>query len=421
MAAFVDRAPLTARAGNGGNGCVSFHREKFVLNGGPDGGDGGRGGDVILQADPNMHTLLDFRYRSRYEAENGQDGASGRRIGRSGENLVIRVPVGTVVKDKETGAVVADMFEAGRTKVLLRGGRGGWGNCHFATPTRQAPQFAKPGGKCRPREFQLELKTIADVGLVGFPNVGKSTLLSAVTAARPKIGDYHFTTLTPNLGIARRHDRDLVLADIPGIIEGAADGAGLGLEFLRHVERTRLLIHVVDASGIEGRLPTEDVTVLNNELRRYGSLADKPQILAANKMDLPDAQEGLSMLKEAFPDREILPISAAARQGLDELMDAVFRLAESLPAPEAFEETELLPDELTRPGGWSASREGDVFYITGDGAEQLISSVNFGDEESMSWFHRTMRRAGMIDELIRLGAKEGSTVSMEGMEFDFIE
>ena len=296
MAQFVDHAPFTARAGNGGNGCVSFHREKFVANGGPDGGDGGKGGDIVLLADPNMHTLLDFRFRSRFEAQNGQDGSSGRRNGKNGEDLLIKVPVGTVVRDAETGHIVADMYEAGRQKVILHGGRGGWGNSHFATATRQAPNFAKPGLKCEVRRMEMELKSIADVGLVGYPNVGKSTILSVVTAARPKIANYHFTTLTPNLGIVRHHGQDFIMADIPGLVEGASEGAGLGFDFLRHVERTRLLLHVVDVSGSEGRDPLEDFDRINAELAAFGDLKYRPQIVAANKMDIPEAEENLERL-----------------------------------------------------------------------------------------------------------------------------
>ncbi len=421
MAAFVDRAPLIAKAGNGGNGCVSFHREKFIQNGGPDGGDGGRGGDIVLLADENMHTLLDFRFHAKYAAENGQDGASGLRMGKSGETLIIKVPVGTVVRDKTSNVVVADMQPAGKTKIILRGGRGGWGNAHFATPTRQAPQFAKPGGKTEAREFVLELKSIADVGLIGFPNVGKSSLLSILTAAKPKIANYHFTTLTPNLGILRRYDRDVILADIPGIIEGASQGTGLGLEFLRHVERTRLLLHVVDASGIEGRIPSEDVTLLNTELDKYGGLSDKPQIIVANKMDLPDAEEGLRMLTEAFPDAVIVPVSAASRTGIDRLIDTVFDALEKLPPPVSYPEEEILPESLEERSGFTVTYENGIYYVKGPGAEQLINSVNFGDEDSMNWFHRMMRKSGIIDELRRQGAKEGSTISIDGVEFDFIE
>ena len=421
MASFVDHAPFTAKAGSGGNGCVSFHREKFVQNGGPDGGDGGHGGNVILLADENMHTLLDFRFRSKYEAEAGADGSSGRRQGKRGEDLVVKVPVGTVVRDKESGAVVADMYEAGRQKVLLRGGRGGWGNSHFATPTRQAPNFAKPGIKTEKHEFMLELKSIADVGLVGFPNVGKSTILSVVTAARPKIANYHFTTLTPNLGMVRHRGQDFVMADIPGLVEGASDGAGLGHDFLRHVERTRLLLHVVDAAGSEGRDPVTDYEQINKELQKYGDLASRPQIIAANKMDLPDGQTGFDMLKAHIGDRwPVFPVSAATHQGFDQLMNCVAETLAALPPMTPFAEEELLP-EMLESAGFEIKKDGAVFVVTGSAIVQLLDSVNFSDEESMNWFHRTLRRAGIIDALREAGAQEGSTVRMEDMEFDFVE
>ena len=421
MASFVDRAPFIAKAGNGGNGCVSFHREKFVQNGGPDGGDGGRGGDVILLADENMHTLLDFRFRSKYEAPAGQDGAGGRRQGKQGEDLTVKVPVGTVVREKESGVVVADMYEAGRTKVLLRGGRGGWGNSHFATPTRQAPNFAKPGIKTERHEFILELKSIADVGLVGYPNVGKSTLLSVVTAARPKIANYHFTTLTPNLGMVRRGGQDFVMADIPGLVEGASEGAGLGHDFLRHVERTRLLLHVIDAAGSEGRDPVADFEQINQELKKYGDLADRPQIIAANKMDLPDGQTGYEMLREHIGGRyPLFPISAAAHQGMDQLMDCVAATLAALPPMEPFAEEEMLPESLEKTG-FEVTKDGPVFVVSGSAVNQLLDSVNFSDEESLNWFHRTLRRAGIIDALRQAGAQEGSTVRIDDMEFDFIE
>lgn len=421
MALFVDKAPFIAKAGNGGNGCVSFHREKFVQNGGPDGGDGGRGGDVILLADENMHTLLDFRFRSKYEAPAGQDGAGGRRQGKQGEDLTVKVPVGTVVREKESGVVVADMYEAGRKKILLRGGRGGWGNSHFATPTRQAPNFAKPGIKTERHEFILELKSIADVGLVGYPNVGKSTLLSVVTAARPKIANYHFTTLTPNLGMVRRGGQDFVMADIPGLVEGASEGAGLGHDFLRHVERTRLLLHVVDAAGSEGRDPVEDFIRINEELQKYGDLASRPQIVAANKMDLPDGETGFQMLRDHIGDRyPLFPISAFAHQGLDALMDCVANTLAALPPMEPFAEEEMLPESLEKTG-FEITMDGPVFVVSGAAVSQLLDSVNFSDEESLNWFHRTLRRAGIIDALREAGAMEGSTVRIDDMEFDFVE
>ena len=421
MASFVDRAPFIAKAGNGGNGCVSFHREKFVQNGGPDGGDGGHGGDVILLADENMHTLLDFRFRSKYEAPAGQDGAGGRRNGKRGESLTVKVPVGTVVREKESGVVVADMYAAGRRKVLLRGGRGGWGNSHFATPTRQAPNFAKPGIKTERHEFILELKSIADVGLVGYPNVGKSTILSVVTAARPKIANYHFTTLTPNLGMVRHHGQDFVMADIPGLVEGASEGAGLGHDFLRHVERTRLLLHVIDAAGSEGRDPVEDFEQINRELQKYGDLAARPQIVAANKMDLPDGETGFQMLRDHIAGRcPLFPVSAAAHQGFDALMDCVADTLAALPPAAPFAEEEMLPESLEKTG-FEVTLDGSVFVVSGGAVNQLLDSVNFSDEESLNWFHRTLRRAGIIDALRQAGAGEGSTVRIDDMEFDFIE
>ena len=421
MAAFVDRAPFIAKAGNGGNGCVSFYREKFVQNGGPDGGDGGHGGDVVLLADENMHTLLDFLFRSTYEAESGEGGSGRRCQGKRGQDLIVKVPVGTVVRDKASGVVVADMYEAGRKKVLLRGGRGGWGNMHFATPTRQAPNFAKPGIKTERREFVLELKSIADVGLVGYPNVGKSTILSVVTAARPKIANYHFTTLIPNLGMVRHHGQDFVMADIPGLVEGASEGAGLGHDFLRHVERTRLLLHVIDAAGSEGRDPVEDFEQINQELLRYGDLAGRPQIVVANKMDLPDGQTGYEMLRDHIGDRfPIFPVSAATRQGFDKLMDCVAATLAQLPPMTPFTEEEMVP-ELLEGARFDVERDGTVFVVTGAAVTQLLDSVNFEDEESLNWFHRTLRRAGIIDALRAAGATEGSTVRMDDMEFDFVE
>ncbi len=419
MALFVDKAPFIAKAGNGGNGCVAFHREKFVLNGGPDGGDGGNGGSVILVADGNMHTLLDFRFRTKYFADNGEDGSGGRCTGKRGEDLIVKVPVGTVVRDEE-GRVVADMFEDGQKRVLLHGGRGGWGNQHFATPTRQAPNFAKPGVKTQSFKFTLELKTIADVGLVGFPNVGKSTILSVVTRAQPKIANYHFTTLTPNLGIVRRHGMDFVMADIPGLVEGAADGAGLGHDFLRHVERTRLLIHVLDMAGSEGRDPIEDFEAINQELANYGDLKDRPQIVAANKMDLPDGEEYLEMFKEKYPDVPVFAVSAATRKGFDELLNAVADKLSELPPVTPFEQEEFL-DDLPDLTGYEVRRQGNTYIVEGAAMKHLIDSVNFDDTDSIKWFHQTLRRTGVIDALRAKGAGEGDTVQIEDMQFDFVD
>ena len=422
MGNFVDHVKITAKAGNGGNGSMSFHREKFVLNGGPDGGDGGNGGDVLLYADPNMHTLLDFRFKSKYTAENGTDGAAGRCTGKRGEDLIIKVPVGTVLRDAESGAVVADMDQPGETRRILKGGRGGWGNTHFATPTRQAPNFAKPGGKTEVHTFLMELKTIADVGLVGYPNVGKSTILSVVTSAKPKIGNYHFTTLTPNLGIVRRHGKDFVLADIPGLVEGAAEGVGLGHDFLRHVERTRLLLHVVDIAGSEGRDPIEDFDQINLELQNYGELSARPQVVVCNKMDLTDAEENLARMKEhAAPlGYPVFAVSAATHQGFDALLDYAADRLEELPPVQHFTE-EIDLDEEIKPSTFEVQKDGEVYEVIGTSMERLLDSVNFDDEESMNWFHRTLRRWGVIDALRNAGAKEGDTVRIVDMEFDFVE
>ena len=424
MSNFVDHVKITCKAGNGGNGSLSFHREKFVQAGGPDGGDGGKGGDIVFFADPNMHTLLDFRFNRKFTAESGTDGSANRCTGKNGEDLVIKVPVGTVIREEESGAVVADMDTPSEYRIILKGGKGGWGNQHFATPTRQAPNFAKPGMKTEIHTFLLELKTIADVGLVGYPNVGKSTILSVVTAARPKIGNYHFTTLTPNLGIVRRHGKDIVLADIPGLIEGAAEGAGLGHDFLRHVERTRLLFHVIDVAGSEGRLPTEDFDQICHELANYGELADRPQIIVCNKADLPDAEEGVRMLRahleEKGLDYPLFVVSAATHQGFDALLDKAAEMLEELPPIVHFVEEVTFEDKL-KPGEFEVIRDGAVYEVAGTSMDRLIDSVNFDDDESIAWFHRTLRRWGVIDALRAKGAREGDTVRLGDMEFDFVE
>ena len=376
----------------------------------------------MAYADTNMHTLLDFRFHTKYLAENGVDGSANRCHGKRGQDLVIKVPVGTVFLRDEDGSVVADMSVPGQSKVLLRGGQGGHGNARFATPTRQAPNFAKPGIQTELKVFRLELKTIADVGLVGFPNVGKSTILATLTAARPKIANYHFTTLTPNLGIVKRYETDFVLADIPGLVEGASEGVGLGHDFLRHVERTRLLLHVVDAAGSEGRDPMEDFRIINEELSKYGEPEGRPQLVVLNKCDLISEPEQIDGLKRRFADMGYLafPVSAATNRGFDALLDEVVRLLPELPPPRVFEEIEVvervLPDD-----GFTIRRENNVFYVEGAAMQRFIDSVNFDDEESVNWFHRTLRDRGIIDALRQKGAGEGSTISLGDMEFDFIE
>ena len=421
MPSFVDKARMHLRAGKGGDGAVAFHREKYIAAGGPDGGDGGRGGSVVFIPDDNMTTLMDFRYKRKYSAADGENGQGKRCAGKDGQDLLVRVPRGTLIRDTESGAVMHDMSD-GEPFVAAKGGRGGWGNMHFATPTRQAPNFAKPGTKTEIHAFILELKTIADVGLVGYPNVGKSTLLSAVTSAKPKIGNYHFTTLTPNLGIVRRHGEDIVLADIPGLVEGASEGVGLGHDFLRHVDRTRLLLHLVDISGMEARDPVEDYEQINHELENYGDLANRPQILVCNKMDLPGAEENLERMKEHVKDQGIpvFAISAAAHQGLDALLDCVEEKLRDLPPIQHYE-PEMVVEEAAETDSFHIEMDGDVYVVAGSAMERLLDSVNFDDDESVNWFHRSLRRLGVIDALRQNGAGEGDTVRIADIEFDFID
>ncbi len=421
MPLFVDKVNIRAQAGNGGNGCVSFHREKFVQAGGPDGGDGGRGGDVILVASKRLHTLMDFRYKRSFAAGNGADGSGSRRTGTRGENVTIEVPRGTVVRDADTGRILADMTETDKPRVLLRGGNGGYGNQHFATPTRQAPNYAKPGERGRSLNLVLELKSIADLGLVGFPNVGKSTILSVVTSAKPKIANYHFTTLQPNLGIVEQDGFSFIMADIPGIVEGASDGVGLGFDFLRHIERTRMLLHVIDISGSEDRDPLDDYDAIMKELEAYGDLKNKPMFIAANKIDLPGTEENLERLREKLKGENIpiYPVSAATRQGFTPLMRALAARIRELPEPERFEEEEL-EEEKTERSFQIAQRAG-AYEVTGTAVTELVRSVNFGDEDSLQYFHRSLRKLGIIDALRRAGAGEGDTVRIEGMEFEFME
>lgn len=424
MSNFVDQVIITVKAGNGGNGSASFHREKYVMNGGPDGGDGGKGGDIIFLADENSHTLLDFRFKKKYTAENGSDGSANNCNGRNGSDLLIKVPVGTLIRDNESGKIMADMDTPGERKILLKGGKGGWGNRHFATPTRQAPNFSKPGIKTAILTLRLELKTIADVGLIGYPNVGKSSILSVVTSAKPKIGNYHFTTLTPNLGILRRFGKDIVIADIPGLIEGAADGAGLGHDFLRHVERTRLLLHVVDISGSEGRDPLDDLDQINTELDHYGRLAELPQIIVCNKTDLPNADKNLERMRILGDGMgcPVFAVSAATHEGFEDLLDETAKMLETLPPILHFQE-EANEDDLkeTKETSFDIEMDGPVFAVTGEGMDRLIESVNFDDTDSINWFHRTLRKMGVIDALRDKGAGEGSVVRIAEMEFDFVE
>ncbi|MDR0446584.1 MAG: GTPase ObgE [Oscillospiraceae bacterium] len=419
---FVDKANIKVRAGDGGSGAVSFHREKYVAAGGPDGGDGGRGGSIVLQTDKHMSTLMDFKYKRKYAAQGGADGAGKTRTGKTGEDLIIRVPDGTVVRDRESGAVIHDMTGP-EPFVLARGGAGGRGNRHFATPTRQAPRFAKAGLPGEERDITLELKLLADVGLVGFPNVGKSTLLSAVSNARPKIADYHFTTLFPNLGLVYVDEGEsFVMADIPGIIEGAADGAGLGHDFLRHIDRCRLIIHVCDVSGSEGRDPARDYEAINEELRLYNPrLASRPQIAVANKCDIADP-EALETLRAYTRERGITlyEISAAARQNVRELIYASARALRELPPIEVYESEYIPPPVLPgTPEDTAITSEDGVWFLEGKWLERLVRNTNFSDGESRAFFNRSLENGGVFNRLRELGVCQGDTVCVYDLEFEW--
>lgn len=420
---FVDRAKIVIKSGDGGDGCSSFHREKFVQRGGPDGGDGGNGGNVVLYADAGMNTLLDFKFARCYRAQNGESGRSKLQRGKNGDDLVIKVPVGTIVKDISSGKIIADMNVSGKTRIVLHGGRGGKGNARFATPTKQSPKFSQPGQKTLEHEIELELKTIADVGLIGLPNVGKSTILSVLTNAKPKIANYHFTTLTPNLGVVKRYDSSFVLADIPGLIEGAADGAGLGHDFLRHIERTRMLVHVLDISGSEGRNPVDDYRRINSELEKYSKrLAQLPQIIAANKMDITGADENLELLKKEVENDgvKVFPVSAAAVKGFDALLDEIIKTLAALPKVYEFEEEDM-PERTKYEPGFEIAMDGDVFVVSGGSVDYILDTTYADDEISMRRFQQYLIKEGIIDALRKKGANETSTVRMGEWEFDFIE
>ena len=422
-APFVDTAKITVRSGNGGNGVVSFHREKYMPAGGPDGGDGGQGGNVVVVIDDHMSTLMDFRFKRKYSAENGMDGQGKRCTGRDGADIVLKVPRGTVIRDAESGEIIHDMADE-KPFILCKGGRGGWGNKHFATPTRQVPRFAKSGLPGVTREVILELKLLADVGLVGFPNVGKSTLLSVVTRAQPKIANYHFTTLFPNLGVVFVEEGvSFVLADIPGIIEGAADGAGLGHDFLRHIDRCRLLIHVVDVSGCEGRDPIEDFEAINAELQQYSpELAQRKMIVAANKEDILEDTTMLDKLRAHVEAQgmEFFEMSAAAHQGTRELMKKAAEELANLPPVVVYEPTfvERAPEILTTDEV-SIERFDDTWVIEAPWLERLISNVNFSDYESRNWFDRKLRESGLFDKLEAMGIQDGEIVSLYDLEFEY--
>lgn len=421
---FVDIAAIKVKAGDGGNGAVSFHREKYIAAGGPDGGDGGQGGNIVFMPDDGINTLVDFRYRRKFVAENGQPGGAKRCFGKAGKELVIPVPRGTLIYDNSTGRLMADMSED-KPFIAAKGGRGGWGNTHFATPTRQVPRFAKPGIPGEAYELRLELKLLADVGLVGFPNVGKSSLLSAVSEARPEVANYHFTTLSPVLGVVRLQEGvSFVMADIPGIIEGASEGVGLGHDFLRHIERCRLLVHMVDISGSEGRDPLEDIAVINQELQRFNpELASRPMIIAGNKCDLVD-DETVEAFAEAVRKQgyEFFPIMAAIAHGTDALIKRCAELLSKLPPIREFApEPPAAPDAVNvHDHSVRIEKHDGVYFVEGEWLLQVLKTIDMDDYESLQYFERILKSNGVIDALVEAGISEGDTVSIYDLEFDYI-
>lgn len=423
---FSDYAKIFIKAGDGGNGAVTFHREKYVAAGGPDGGDGGRGGNVVFVADKNINTLMDFRYKRKYLAENGGNGRDAKRNGKNGQDLEINVPVGTLIREAETNLVLCDLKADGEKMTVAKGGIGGWGNAHFATATRQTPKFAKSGLPGEEYSVTLELKLIADVGLLGFPNVGKSTFLSIVSDARPKIANYHFTTLSPNLGVVDMGEGSgFVVADIPGIIEGAHEGVGLGHAFLRHVERTRILLHIVDVSGIEGRDPVEDFHAINRELKLYSEkLAEKPQIVLANKADLPMFEEQYEAFKEEMESlgHKVFPISAATKQGIQEVLNYTWETLSKLPVDAVEDEYEMYDATMAKKEeGITVTFVDDAYEVEGMRVRKIVGSTNFDDYESLQYFQRALIKSGIIQKLEDAGIQEGDTVRMYGIEFDFIK
>jgi len=424
---FIDKVKIYIKAGDGGDGKISFRREKYIPNGGPDGGDGGNGGSVIFIADSSMRTLMDFRYKRKHIAESGQTGGAKNCYGKSGDNLYIKVPVGTVIIDGESKRALGDLRHEDQELMVAKGGRGGKGNAQFATSTRQTPRFAQPGEKGEEMEIEMELKLIADVGLVGFPNVGKSTLLSVVSAATPKIANYHFTTLSPNLGVVELDsERNFVMADIPGLIEGAHEGVGLGHDFLRHIERTKVIIHVLDVSGTEGRDPIEDFRKINNELRLYSEkLASKPQVVACNKMDIPDSEKNFERVRLFLPSEgyDIFPVSGATKMGIKPMLDRVYNILETMEGEEEIVEVDkdLLYHKYTDKKDFEIRIENDIYVISGPLAERLLASVNMDDSDSVKYFQRVIRKRGIIDELKSMGINDGDTVKMGSIEFEYYD
>lgn len=418
---FIDYAKIYAGAGKGGNGAVSFRREKYIAAGGPDGGDGGKGGDIYFEVDSDTNTLIDFRYKKKFKAENGNNGEGARKFGKSGEDLYIKVPIGTIVKDAKTGEILADMAEKGQKTLVLKGGRGGKGNTHFATSTRQAPRFSQGGEEGEEKELILELKLLADVGLIGFPSVGKSTILSVVTAATPKIADYHFTTLEPNLGVVKPEYGDsFVMADIPGLIEGASEGTGLGIQFLRHIERTRLLLHVIDVSASEGRNPVEDYYVINKELEKYSEkLAKRKQIIVANKIDSMQDEKLYEDLEKLAKEKnlEIFKISAATGQGVKELMHEVSKVLKTLPKEQLVEvSTERKVYKLEEEEPYTITKKDGMYIVDGPAIRELMRKVNMEDNESLYYFQKRLEEMEVNKKLKEAGVVEGDTVKV----FDYL-
>ena len=421
---FTDYTKIIIKSGDGGNGAISFRREKYVAAGGPDGGDGGKGGDVYFKVDKDKNTLIDFRYNKKYKAQNGENGSGARCNGKFGEDIYIGVPIGTVIKDAETGKVVADLSEENQVELVLRGGRGGKGNSHFATPTRQVPRFAQDGEKGEEKEIILELKLLADVGLLGFPNVGKSTFLSTVTDAKPKIADYEFTTLEPNLGVVKSKSGSFVIADIPGIIEGASKGVGLGLQFLRHIERTRLLLHLIDVSGISGRDCVQDFNTINKELKEYSEkLANRKQIIVATKIDSMQDEEELKKLEKIARERkiELYKISSVTGEGISELLDKVTEELKNLPKEEIYEEEERVIYTLKEEDKFNIEKRDGIFFVTGKAVERLMGRVNISDNESLYYFHKCLNELGVDSKLKEMGVKEGDIVKILDYELEWNE
>lgn len=422
---FIDVANISVKAGKGGDGLVSWRREKYEPSGGPYGGDGGRGGSVILKADEGIRTLMDFRYKRSYHAENGENGKTKNQYGRDGNSILLKVPVGTLIKDQDSGKVIVDLKEKDQEFIIAKGGRGGRGNAKFATSTRQAPGFAEAGTRGQERKIILELKLLADVGLIGFPNVGKSTILSMVSAAKPKIANYHFTTLKPNLGVVRiGEEKSFVIADIPGLIEGASEGAGLGIDFLKHIERTRVLVHVIDASGHEGRDPIEDFYKINEELVQYNEkIKEKPQIVVANKMDMPGSEEGLQLLKDELEPKgyKVYSVSAATSMGIEELKYAIWNIVENSDIPNETFDEEFDDRDIQSSETIIVKKEDGKYIVEGTYIERLLYSTYFDDVDSLRYFQDTLKRKGIVDELKALGISEGEPVFICENEFEFFD